>query len=132
MKIRDISVRWKVAIPIIVIVTVGILIMGLVAGEKSMEIVIDGAKTTALNGYRDTVLNALTTMMTSGNFKEAKASFFEQMGHIVALRVIRAEALDKDFGKGTPGEYPKDDIEREVIEKGKEMVVLESDYIRGI
>jgi len=101
MKIKDMSVRWKVAIPIIVIVTVGILIMSLVAGDKSMELVIDGAKTTALNGYRDTVLNALTTMMVAGNFKESKTSFFEQMGHIVDLRVIRAEALDKDFGKGS-------------------------------
>lgn len=132
MKIKDLSVRWKVTIPIIVIVTVGILIMGLVTGDKSTEIVIDGAKTTALNGYRDTVLNALTTMMITGNFKEAKASFFEQMGHIIDLRVIRAEALDKDYGKGTPGDYPKDDIEKEVIEKGKEKVVLEGDSIRGI
>ena len=132
MKIKDMSVRWKVAIPIIAIVTVGILIMGLVAGDKSMEIVIDGAKTTALNGYRDTVLNALTTMMVTGNFKEAKAPFFEQMGQIIDLRVIRAEALDKDFGKGAPGEYPKDDIEKEVIEKGKEKVVLEGEYIRGV
>jgi len=131
-KIKDMSVRWKVAIPIIVIVTVGILVMGLVTSEKSMEIVIDGAKTTALNGYRDTVLNALTTMMTTGNFKEAKASFFEQMDNIVDLRVIRAEALDKDFGQGAPGDYPKDDIEKEVIEKGKEKVVLEGDYIRGV
>ncbi len=132
LKIKDMPVRWKVTIPIILIVTVGILIMGLVAGDKSMEIVIDGAKTTALNGYRDTVLNTLTTMMITGNIKEAKAPFFEQMGHIIDLRVIRAEALDKDFGKGAPGEYPKDDIEKEVIEKGKEKVVLEGEYIRGI
>ncbi len=132
MKIKDMSVRWKVAIPIIIIVTVGILLMALVAGDKSTEIVIDGAKTTALNGYRDTVLNALTTMMITGNFKEAKAPFFEQMGHIIDLRVIRAEALDKDFGKGTPDDYPKDAIEKEVIEKGKEKVVLEGEYIRGV
>ena len=120
MKIGDISVRWKVAIPIIVVVAVGILIMGLVAGDKTREIVVDGAKTTALNGYRDTVLNALTTMMTTGNFKEAKVSFLEQMRHIIDLRVIRAAALDENFGKGNPDDYPKDDIERDVIEKGKE------------
>jgi methyl-accepting chemotaxis protein len=132
MKFKDLSVRWKVTIPIIIIVTVGILMMGIFSGNKSMEIVIDGAKTTALNGYRDTVLNALTTMMTTGNFKESKISFFEQMGHIIDLRVIRAEALDKDFGRGSPDDYPKDDIEKEVIEIGKERVVLEGEYIRGV
>ena len=131
-KIKDISMRWKVTIPIIVIVTIGILIMGVVTGDKSMEIVVDGAKTTALNGYRDTVLIALTTMMASGNFKEGKASFFEQIGQIIDLRVIRSDALDKDFGRGTPGDYPKDDIEKEVIERGKEKVVLEGEYIRGV
>ncbi len=132
MKIKDMSLQWKVILPIIVIVTVGILVMALVSGDKSTEIVIDGAKTTALNGYRDTVLNALTTMMTVGDFKQAKASFFEQMGHIIDLKVIRADALDKDFGRGSPDDYPKDDIEREVIEKGTEKVVLEGEYIRGV
>jgi methyl-accepting chemotaxis protein len=54
------------------------------------------------------------------------------MSHLIDHRVIRAEALDKDYGKGTAVEYPKDDIEKEVIEKGIEKVVLEGEYIRGI
>ncbi|HAK89546.1 MAG TPA: hypothetical protein DHV16_07620 [Nitrospiraceae bacterium] len=132
MAMKDMSIKKKTAIPIIAVVTIGILITIIVTTSKTKSIVIDEAKTATLNGYRDTVLNALTTMMISGNFKESKAPFFEQMSHIADIRVIRSEALDKDYGKGSPDEYPKDEMEREVIQKGKEKIALEGEYLRGV
>ncbi len=132
MNIRDISLKWKIAIPVLTGLIAGGFILTYAAGKKAEGVIIAQAKTSVLHGYRDTVLNSLTTMMISGNFKEAKGPFLEQMKHIVDLRVIRAEALDKDFGKGAHDEYPKDALEKEVIEKGKEKVVLEGEFIRGI
>ncbi len=132
MKIKDLSVKWKISLPIIAIVIAGILLMGIITGEKTTALVIEEAKSRALNSYRDTVLNALTAMMVAGNIKEAKVSFLEQMSHLIDLRVIRAEALDADYGKGNPDDYPKDAIEKQVIATGNEQVLLEGEYIRGV
>ncbi len=129
---QDLSLKWKVAIPTIAIVIVCTILTGIVISRKTKRMVIDEAKTMALNGYRDTVLNAMTAMMQEGNFRGIKASFFEQMGHIVDLRIIRTDALDRVFGRGKPDDYPKDALEREVIATGREKVELEGEYIRGV
>ena len=132
MNLKDVSLKNKVMVPIAVMVTVGIVITIFVTTGKTRSIVIDEAKHTALAGFRDTVLNTLTTMMITGNIKEAKSPFLEQMSHIADVHVIRAEVLDKDYGKGKPEEYPKDEIEREVVEKGMERIFLEGEHLRGI
>ncbi|HAK88115.1 MAG: hypothetical protein A2077_02920 [Nitrospirae bacterium GWC2_46_6] len=132
MNIKDMSLKWKVAVPIIAMVSVGIIITIIVTTSNTRRIVIDEAQHTTLPGYRDTVLNTLTTMMITGNVKDAKGPFLEQMKNIVDLRVIRTDTLDKDYGKGGPDEYAKDDIEKKVIENGNEQVVIEGDYIRGV
>lgn len=132
MNIRDVSLKSKIMVPIAVQVTVGIVITIFVTTSRTKSIVIDEAKNTTLTGYRDTVLNALTTMMLNGTFKESKGQFLEQMSHIADVHVIRAEVLDKDYGKSKPEEYPKDAVEKEVVEKGTERVFLEGEYIRGI
>jgi methyl-accepting chemotaxis protein len=132
MRFRDVSLRWKIAIPVIAMVTIGIIVITIITTTKTREIVIDEAKTTALSGYRDTILNALTTMMIMGNFKEGEAPFHEQMAHIADIRVIRSEDLDREYGKGLPERYAKDALENEVLKNGKEKVVLEGEYIRGV
>ncbi|MBF0558283.1 MAG: CZB domain-containing protein [Nitrospirae bacterium] len=132
MKLADISIKWKLAVPIILLVASGIVATVIVSGIKTKIIVVEEVKSSTLRGYRDTVLNALTTMMLSGNFKEQEKPFLEQMHHITDLRVIRSEALDKDYGKSEPADYASDSIEKEVIEKGVDRVVLEGNYLRGV
>jgi X-X-X-Leu-X-X-Gly heptad repeat protein len=132
MKINDLPLRWKVAVPIIIFVTAGIIITVSVNTVNSKGIVIDEVQQSTLPAYRDTVLNALTTMMIAGNYKEAKGPFVEQMTHIADVRIIRTDSLDKDYGKGRPEEYAKDDIEKEVIQKGVERIVIEGEYMRGV
>jgi X-X-X-Leu-X-X-Gly heptad repeat protein len=92
----------------------------------------DEIRQTTLPAYRDTVLNALTTMMIAGNYKEAKVPFVEQMMHIADIRIIRTDSLDKDYGKGRHDEYARDDIEKEVINKGTERIQIEGEYLRGV
>ncbi|BCB96196.1 hypothetical protein JZK55_11180 [Dissulfurispira thermophila] len=132
MNLKDVSLKNKVVVPIAVMVTIGIIVTIIVTTGRTKDIVIDEAKNTTLTGYRDTVLNALTTMMITGNIKEAKTPFLEQMSHVADVHVIRAEVLDNDYGKGKPEEYPKDTLEREVIDKGIEKVFLDGEHLRGI
>src|SRR5208283_5517343 len=132
MAIRDLSIKWKVAIPIIAIITVGVVASVFVTGYKTESIVINEVKNSTLPAYRDTILNTLTTMMMAGNMKETKGPFLEQMQNIADLRVVRSEVLDKDYGKGNSKDYASDPVEKDVIEKGIEKVVIEGEYIRGV
>ncbi len=132
MRLRDISIKWKLAVPIIILVTLGVTVTTLVTGYQTEAIVLHEAEHSTLPGYRDTVLNALTTMMIAGNMKQSKGPFVDQMRTLVDLRVIRSEVLDKDFGRGEASDYASDDIEKDVIQSGKEKVVIEGEAIRGV
>ena len=126
------SIKKKVIAPIIGMVIMGLVITTFVTISKSRQLVIDEAANGTMRGYRDTVLNALTTMMISGTIKKYKTTFLEQMRSIADVRVIRTDSLDKDYGKGGSNDYAKDDIEREVITKGKEKIRLEGEFLRGV
>ncbi|BCB95412.1 hypothetical protein JZK55_03340 [Dissulfurispira thermophila] len=132
MNIKDLSIKWKTAIPIILCVFIGIAATIIITGDRTENIVIEELKKSTLNGYRDTVLNSLTTMMISGNFKESKGAFLEQMKHIADLRVIRSSSLDSEYGKGAPDEYPSDAVEKEVVDKGIEKVVVDGKFLRAV
>jgi methyl-accepting chemotaxis protein len=54
------------------------------------------------------------------------------MENIMNVKVLRSEALDKDYGKGEAHEYASDKIETEVIKSGREQIVIEGDKIRGV
>ncbi len=131
MNLKDVSLKSKIMVPVTVMVAVGIIITIIVTTGKTKSIVIDEAKHTTLAGFRDTVLNTLTTMMITGNFKEAKSPFLEQMSHIADVHVIRAEVLDKEYGKGKPEEYPKDAIAKD-MEKMADDVMHEVDALAKI
>jgi methyl-accepting chemotaxis protein len=132
MSYRDLSLRWKVAVPIIVLVSAGILVTVLVTTNNARTLLLDQVKDNTLPAYRDTVLNALTTMMIAGNTKQAKEAFITQMSHIAAVRVIRSHILDKDYGVAEPDEYARDEIERAVIAGGGERVLIEGEEMRGV
>jgi methyl-accepting chemotaxis protein len=132
MKLRNISIKWKLAVPIIIIFAVWATMMTFVTRNKTESIVINEIERTTLTGYRDTILNTLTTMMLANNIKETKGPFLEQMQNIIDLRVIRSETLDRDYGKGDSKDYAADALDREVIEKGIERVVVEGKTIRGV
>ncbi|MGD0281668.1 MAG: bacteriohemerythrin [Dissulfurispiraceae bacterium] len=132
MSIKKLSLKWKLAIPIILTASVGIIIIIFTATSNMKRVVIDELRHTTLPGYRDTILNSLTTMMITGNIREAKGPFLEQMKNIADVRIMRSDTLDKDKGKGGADEYANDDIEKEVIEKGSERIAIEGEYIRGV
>ncbi len=126
------SIKNKVAAPIIGLIVLVVIINTFVTISKSRDLVIDQATTDTLHGYRDTVLNALTTAMVNGTIKEYKTPFLEQMRSIADIRVIRADAVDKNYGKGDASDYPNDEIDKEVLGKGAEKVMIEGDHLRGV
>lgn len=132
MSYKNLSLKSKISFPVILLVGIGIIITIIVTTAKTRDIVIEEAKNTTLPGYRDTVLNALTTMMITGNIKESKRPFLEQMSYIADVRVIRSEAIDNQFGKGEENDYPSDNFEKRVIETGKEIITMEGKTLRGI
>ncbi|MGD0280839.1 MAG: methyl-accepting chemotaxis protein [Dissulfurispiraceae bacterium] len=129
--IRNLSLRWKVIVPAVIAVTAGILITVLVTTYATRDIVINEAQTTTMQGYRETVLNALTSMMMSGSIRDTKRSFIDQMKHVSEVRVIRAAAVNRDWGEGDTGEQPVDNFDKDAL-RGKESVVLNGESIRGV
>lgn len=132
MKIGNISIKWKLSVPILFLVAVGVIITTLITGYNTESIVLSEVEHSTLSGYRDTILNTLTTMMHSNNYQELKTPFMEQMRTLVDLRVIRSDSLDKDFGKKDAREYANDALDKQVIEQGVSKVVIEGEAIRGV
>jgi methyl-accepting chemotaxis protein len=87
---------------------------------------------TALPGYRDTMLNALTTLMISGTYSENKADFMLQMQKIADIRIIRSDILNKQFGKSPSNTYPRTVEERRVISSGKSIILNQGSKITGV
>jgi methyl-accepting chemotaxis protein len=131
-KFRSLSLKFKLTAPIILFVTLGIAAMTLVTGYKTGRIIVREVEHSTLEGYRDTILNTLTTLMLAGKIKETKGPFLEQMRNIIDLRVIRSEVLDQEFGRGDVTDYASDALEKGVIKNGVERVVVEGTSIRGV
>jgi len=134
MRYKDLSLRWKIAVPIILFVILGIIISVSVTATTTKRILIDEVRLSTLPAYRDTVLNALTTMMIAGNYREAERSFLQEMITVADVRIIRSEVLDRQYGKGAPGDYARDDTEREVLRTGAGLIYLDDDrdHMRGV
>ena len=132
MRFKDLSLRWKLSVPIILFVVLGIIISVSVTTTNTRRIVMDEVRNSTLPAYRDTLLNALTTMMIAGNYREAERPFVEQMKHIADVRVVRSQVLDQQYGAGRPGDYAKDEVEKDVLRTGTERVVVDGGRMRGV
>ncbi|MBF0515916.1 MAG: chemotaxis protein [Nitrospirae bacterium] len=129
---NKLSISTRTVIPIVLVSLLVITAIVATTIVMSKRMVIDEIRNGALKGYKDTILNTLTTMMLGGSIKEGKKEFFEQMKNILDVKVLRTDALDKDYGKGEASEYASDAVEIEVIQSGKEKIVIEGDKIRGV
>ena len=132
LRMHDISIKWKSAIPIAFCVIVGIIITIVVTGLRSRDIVIKEATESTMPVQRDTVLNALTSFMYDDDYNSIKKPFLEQMSHISDIHVVRSRVLDNQYGPAEAGSYADDKALEEVIRSGKERVFVESDRIVGV
>jgi methyl-accepting chemotaxis protein len=129
---KKVSLRWKMIVPIIVCVIMGVTVTIFVTGYSARKIVITEIENSTMIKLRDMVLISMTTMMSSNCIKESKSSFITQMKQTADLKVVRSRALDKDYGKGADEEYAQDQQEKEVIDKGVTKILQEGATIRGI
>ncbi|MDA8169354.1 MAG: methyl-accepting chemotaxis protein [Nitrospiraceae bacterium] len=134
LNFKSTSLKWKTAIPIIAFITLGVVTTIIVTGYKTKAIVMEEVRQSALNGYRDTVLNALTAMMLAGNYKQSEAGFLEQMKNIADIRIIRGESIINEFGEEhTADHHPEpDSVESKVLQTGAQQIIIDGDYIRGV
>lgn len=133
MTVQNLSIRWKIALPIIAAITIGITFSIIVTGVRTRQIVLEEMAQSALGGHRDGVLNSLTTLMTTGTYAASKEHYLSQMKQIADIRVLQSALVARDFpdSSRTAG-LSADALEQEVLAQGKEKVVVEGDYIRGV
>jgi len=117
------SLRYKLQIPIQLILLVVLLLAQRVALQKFEEHVIDGAVHRAENAA-DGVLNGLNMLMLNGLISDAeqRTLFVQKMSmsdHVQELRVIRNKSLQQQYGMGLPSEQPVDELDHRVMESAQ-------------
>ncbi|QWR76865.1 methyl-accepting chemotaxis protein [Candidatus Magnetomonas plexicatena] len=126
------SITSKTLVPILVFTAIGMIFNVFFAVKISRDMIIDEIKNGAIKGYRESVLNSLTAMMLTGSINASKKPFLDQMKNLIDLKVLRTESIDKDFGTNASDEHPTDEVEKQVVSTGKEVVVITGDYLRGV
>ena len=126
------SLRWKLIIPIVTCVAIGVMATVFVTGYSARRVVVAEIEKSTMIKLRDTVLLSITSMMSGADIARNVDSFIAQMKKTADLRIIRSPSLDKDFGKGGAEDYAKDTYEQEALDKGVSKVLFEGDMIRGI
>jgi methyl-accepting chemotaxis protein len=132
MKLTDISIKWKTIVPLVVVITLAFGILTILAGNRARTIAMAEIEHSAMRGYRDVVLNALSGMMYADDYTGRKQAFIEHMRYVGEIRIVRAHELDTQFPKAAASDYPSDDVEREVIASGHERVVVAAGRLRGV
>jgi methyl-accepting chemotaxis protein len=133
MKLQDLSLKWKTTIPIIIAIAFGVIATVVVTGVSTKRIVFQELKSSALPGYRDSALNAIVNMMADPKtYAEKRGKYVEQLKQTAGLRIIRSDAVDRKYGKGSPDTYPSDDAERSVVARGVEKITVENGEIRAV
>ena len=126
------SLRWKMMIPIIACIFVGVTTMVLFSGVAARRIVIAEIENSTMVKLRETVLLSMTQMMASGTIKTDKAEFLDHMKQTADIRICRSTSLDNDFGQGPSSEYAQTPSEREAIANGKSILTLDGDTVVGV
>ncbi len=128
-KLRHLSLKWKTAVPIIIFVAVGVVATIFVTGYKTKAIILQQEEQSTLQGYRSTVISALTEMMGSADFKSRESRFAGDMKNIMDLQVVRGGSVTGQYGAGA---LSPDETETAVLNSGKEKVLMGGNYVRGV
>ena len=132
---NQLSLKWKILIPVVIIMLVTGTIYGILVGMKLDDVSLEQSKhdTTVLS---ETIFGVMTSFMTSNTIGSSKQGFLDHMNKMLMVRMVRSEILDQQYGKKTLENYPKDEAEKEVFSTKKPVFKLESingdPYIRGI
>ncbi|MGM0476731.1 MAG: methyl-accepting chemotaxis protein [Pseudomonadota bacterium] len=81
------------------------------------------------HSMHQSTMAGLTTMMITGTMdkRDHFLSQIEELGTIRDLRVLRGDAVARQFGEGSEDEQAQDDLEMRVLESGESHVATEED-----
>jgi len=130
--IKDLSLKWKITVPAALMVGVAVLAIALFIISKSRDTLIQEAEIKTMSGYKDTVLNSLTTMMVHGNIQDSKKDFLDQMSSSADIRVLRSETLNRDYPSNDTNGHAQNDTERSVLSTGSPHVEMVGDRLVGV
>jgi methyl-accepting chemotaxis protein len=132
---NQLPIKWKILIPIVIIMLITGAIYGILAGIKLDDISVEQSKRD-LTVLSETIFGVMTNFMATNTMDTSKSGFLDHMNKMLPVRMVRSEILDQQFGKKTQETYPKDETEKEVFSTKKPVFKLESingePYIRGI
>jgi methyl-accepting chemotaxis protein len=133
--LKNISITWKILVPVIVILLITGIICSLVLGARVDTISIEQSKSN-LTALSETVFGVMTGFMTTNQIGTSKIGFSEHMNNLMPFKMIRGEILDQQYGKKEADVYAKDESEKEVFRTKKPVFKIETisgvPYIRGI
>ncbi|MBI5212118.1 MAG: methyl-accepting chemotaxis protein [Nitrospirae bacterium] len=134
-KLKGMALKWKLMVPIIIIM-IGIGIANSTwMGMKVKELSIEKSKED-LTHISETVFGVMTGYMNTGMIADHKKPFLNHMNKMLPVRMIWGELLDKQYGKKPAGEYPKDELEKEAFKTGRPAFKLEKikgeTYLMGV
>lgn len=130
---QNTRLRWKATLPVIVAISLGVIATIIVTGYATKKIVLEEIKSSTIPGFRDSTINALAMMMEQKDYQDQKSQYFREMKHLAELKVVRSSSFQtKGNEKTSSDNLAIDDIERDVLTKGTEKVVLEGKDIRAV
>ncbi|MDA8090143.1 MAG: GGDEF domain-containing protein [Nitrospiraceae bacterium] len=135
MTIKKLSLKWKTALPVITLLASGIVVSIFVTGYAAKEIVLKQERTVTLQHCRDTVVNALTSMMIGGTYTQKSLNnYLDQMHSIADIKVVAGKKIMDQYGAISYDRYNTvpDSVETRVLQSGKKKVYIDGNYIRGV
>ncbi len=134
-KVKNISVKWKLMLPIIIVMAgIGVANSAWIS-MKTRQLAIEQSRRDLTN-LSETVFGVMTDYMITGMMKDHKKPFLEHMNKMLPVRMIWGEILDRQYGKKPREDYARDDYEKEVFKTGKPVFTVEmikgEEYLRGV
>jgi methyl-accepting chemotaxis protein len=132
---NQLSLKWKILIPIVIIMFITGTIYGIFVGIKLDDVSLEQSKRD-LTILSETVFGVMTGFMTTNQFETSKTGFSEHLNKMIPFRMVRGEILDQQYGKKEPELYAKNESEKEVFRTKKPVFNIElingEPYIRGV
>ena len=132
---KQMPIRWKILLPVVVIMLLTGIVYGVFVGIKLDDITIEQNKRD-LTVLSETMFAVMTGYMNANILESYKPGFLEHMNRMLPVRMIRGEMLDQQYGRKAPELYPENEIEKEVFRTKKPVFKIETingeSYIHGV
>jgi methyl-accepting chemotaxis protein len=134
-KLQTLSIKWKLMLPIAIILTgIGFANSSWV-GFKVHELSMDQSERDMIN-LSETVFGVMTDYMNTGMMHEHKKPFLDHMNKMLSVRMIWGAVLDKQYGSKAREDYPQDQYEEAVFRTKEPVFTIDTvkgeEHLRGI